>query len=1104
MDVFNDNNSDLCLDLSLDLDQNVDSGDEGQGFGEVDIELSLDSGLDFSSDGFDLSIDDGTTLSFSLEDDSEEIELNAASLLGGVADVSYRLRDYYKWSHSARQKLSVMLQSAQVERMVPTMLDFDFITDIKERQLVYGYVCQMLDDLTTDKRYADFSTEEAYEAARHALFEELHWTPNVHAERFYQVFVNYYEKNRRLSSVGEIKVNTTISQTVDLDAVRYAERVYYINSVPFQLLSRFTTDPAYTSEHDIPLKTASYGHFMSYVAEKTGKRAVTPTDVREGITSFLTGDDTLRYIGVSVEQALEFSTGELFRRFMVKEMEEGLFMPNGIVNLAGREFSDELLYEEFNILIASMRQDSISAEILALVLTILRSLHGKSVKFEMLIPLTLSTISYLAAFYTDRSMLHPVFYGYVGETESLTGEPMLEIGYEHDGDMQTTTLDNVLCKVVGDATGSFCVPLVYEDRLNSLVVCPPLEVAHQLFSVTGPSRVAVNGEISYDYRPTYEWLSTLSLASMGRDTSGELHSSNFYNHEGNPMLSVLRSYTNKFRETPDNVKVITMDAPGSCKLIGLQSNPKEPVEVCRLEVPGLPRVLDSASFIIDDGSAIVRYVVPGTGGEQVIVLEPGDFTSSVVSSASGDAHLEVPDFEKLFPSTTSAVGFEEETYYRAVVKLLCDRAALDYGSLLEDAKVKIARELFKVTHHSAIDTMVGTLILRQYLELIEKNNGTLDGFNFDTLKEVTLFVAGDGNALAYKKEMDDEVVHILEDIIAEGSMDVKDYARELDKLDFHLLAFQALSPGELSGEPDMQRYQALHYFPEFNARFRTLENQIVLLQALYEMGDDIAHILRKKSALYSVYSKVCTKDTVGSLEVKLKTGMKCTGEPRRLSATRQVLSNTLMNNFAILKYFALEHNMYGVLTGLEEVIERGNTGYRDIYTALREDIPMLREERVSLMSEEDFRKVVPNATVDTVFDEHPEVTMQLLCDGLVAEVASGVSLQVILAYDILTYYGRELFNLEESARENFNQVDDYANDFFSYLGSLIVSYCPVTGEAIGDIDGGLDRFSAYVRHREDFKGLLPMEQFERYRLRDTHLVHSGQLTEEELFGVGGQ
>lgn len=1105
------NDNDLSLEgLDLEMgDTSLDGIPLETEIADVVSSLGLD-GLDLSlgdaaGDGMD--IDDGSNIILNLGAEDEGID--ASTLLRTETDISKDFLDYSNYVVNARQKIQATATPVEAKRTMPAFTDFSFISNAQERQLVFGFFCAMLTDLTTEERYLNLTQEQAYKLLLDELFKELHYTPNVHANKFERIFNSFYERNKRIANAQAADQNVTLASLISMERLELAEVVYGVNSVPFNVVTRYFNDPSVVN-NKLTIKPSDYGELAQLIKRQKGGGSITHKDIYSFAGEFLTSEDTRNLLKLTEDQQLEFSLGELLRRFILQELNEGDFYPTGMEKLCSSTYSMDLLRQLYGSLVAGIQRQSFAAELLCLILELM---NGSAIMRaggddSYLINYTVGISRYLSAFIKDNAVVNPVFYTYIGYTEDGNHQKGFELGYAQGEQSLSVKSPDILCEVIGDNSNVYHIPLVYIDKNTKGAICPPAEVVEGVRKLAPSGKISVGGNICYRCEPTFAWMSSLNLASAAGPSEEQTNSEGI-GHGNNPLLDVLLRYHNKFDTSGAQPEVVSISAPGKCSVLGIKSGAKDNIKICQfLNSSGRQLNVDSGSCLIDDdGGLIVRYIDSSVLGEQVLVLDSGEYEAKVIEGDDASTDDKLPSLDNVIAGLSSdnlMVAAGVEGYYRAVAQRVCELNALDYESELETARRVLYRDLSKVIHFSAIDELLGATLANFYAETLELDQ--LGSFNLGTLKELWGFTQGEPNTLSDKKQLTEQ------DLVA-FKQEVKDYlgseayasllTETLDPVKAHLLCLQVCSRSELKQDIDPSLYYALHYIPSFNRQLSVMENQMVLIHALREIDDDIATILRKSSPAFSCYNTITTKETVTRMEANLKSGMKDKDIPPCLHITKDILFSELAENYAVVKYFVLERNLYGVLTELEECFAKGDERYKELYHELRAKgcAAIDADTSIGSISEEEFRVQVGDVDASTLLSVQDSL-LQLVFDGLIAEASANINLQVIKAYDIFTGYGHLIFNLGEESLQDFNDTSEFRDAFFSYVGSFYLTYCPVVGEAADEIDGGFDRYTAYLRNSKDFKTPFDLTALEQFQLRDLKLV-SGLESGETLAAQSG-
>ena len=348
--------------LDFDLAEDFDDGDTLD-IAEADaVVLELESNLGISD--LDFSDVDMTTgsdtpasdLNFDLTIDDDLGELEASTLLKTEVDISQILLEYSNYVSNIKQKILAATSQAVIKRTMPLYHEFSFISPEKDRQMVYGFFCSMLEDLTTEEKYIDYTEEQAYNVMIDALYNELYYTPNIFENKFRRIFSSFYERNKKLLRAQVNGTVPTLSTLIDKEALERADLVYTINSVPFNWVTRFFQDSTI-----IPLRAtinvSEYGELCQQMRKELGKRTITFEDVLKYIGIFLTSKRTLDLLNLTENQGLEFSIGELLRRYVVYELNSGDFFPTGLEKLVTTVYSDKLLLQLYQALSALRRSN---------------------------------------------------------------------------------------------------------------------------------------------------------------------------------------------------------------------------------------------------------------------------------------------------------------------------------------------------------------------------------------------------------------------------------------------------------------------------------------------------------------------------------------------------------------------------------------------------------------------------------------------------------------------------------------------------------------------------------------------------------------------------
>lgn len=735
--------------------------------------------------------------------------------------------------------------------------------------------------------------------------------------------------------------------------------------------------------------------------------------------------------------------------------------------------------------------------------------------YEYLMLLT----KYMISLMYDAPYVRPVVYftpnPVPGESEEF------DLNYYYREKYYSVREHGLLVNVVGDQRAAYLIPFVSAiDRDSRNVTCydetdgrpsyPPCVVfpLHQLFidlqeaiksAGAASKKLKIDGTTEYRYIPSLAWVVSRSYSSqqdIDAAHSGEQHNS----RTSHPLLRTLLAYTNKFEPERFPVTAGLMTTPQ-----GLTAHYIE--EKGDATSPGsmrLVNVLQGESFVSDkgtisvddsDGALVMRYYL-GEGNDEegkTIVLERDQFALQAFVSSVEQAKAMPPVGSYVQLGTDRPTSYEVFPELRSINKRLCVLNALEYEEELESVRLVIMRDLKNVAVTYHMDTLLAYGLLIEYAGLI-KPGDDVDPVNFESLRALIHIVMGPVPELDEKSQWDESCREYLLSAIAASKIGVGDLCIYLDQFDVNVMALQGLSNSETSNIVDRTRYMALHALPGVHARLRNLEERMLLLRVLNEIGSDIAPILRKKSPMLTAYNDITTADTLDEVEASLKSGMKGGKKFDAFPLTRSVLSAEVGGSTPILKYFALERNVHGILaTAAYSDDPQEKEIYEKLYGSLglgAEGMPQILK-----MDERAFMNAPFAISLETACSSNRGLLLKLIERGLLADTSARVDLHVIKAFDLLISYGVHLFdlkgnNLENQYAEDFDDVSEYMDFFYSYVGSFLVSYCFLQDEAVTGEASNADRVVTFRESPSGFVHSADMSRFASYDLVDMRTVIS--------------
>lgn len=879
---------------------------------------------------------------------------------------------------------------------------------------------------------------------------------------------------------------------------------------------------------------------------------MTVGDLMDCVNYTLSYQNMMGTLHLSQTDVTRLSTGEMLRRFLLLEKEEELLEFSNFhpaheafksttatmlerVNVPFSQDAQERMAQiapTYSFLCApfyaegkgkvSAVTDSITHELLYYLLLIYyrgvkdtRSNPRAYEEFLMLLT------PYLLGVMLNAPYVHPVIYFTPNPVSDTDNE--FELNYFLNSRYYSVREKGLLISVVGDQRTAYLIPMVAavdRDSRNVTCItdedegvrsaCSPCVVfpLHQLFldlqaatksAGAASKRMRIDGVTEYCYTPSFAWVVSRSYASQ-QEIDAVHESESRVSRTSNPLLNTLLTYTNSFEPERFPVTAGSVSTEEGLTVLYVSEGADTPagVNIHLVEVLRGETVLSdkgTMGFDETDGSLIMRYF-ENEGEEergQTIIAEHGTYEVNEL--------LTLEQGTKRMPPVTSYVdiGPQAPAYRYALPELqsinkrLCALNALEYDEELEDVRTIIMRDLKNVVVSYHVDTLLAGNLLKEYAQRI-KVDDHVEAVNFESMRALMHIVLGPVSEIDEKEQWDSDCLKVLERALAASSLNVADLCIYLDQFDPNVIALQGLSNSETSNVIEYNRYMSLHVLPGVHERLRSLEERMLLLRVLREIGSDIEPILRRKSPMLTAYNDVTTADKLDEVESSLKSGMKGGKRFDAFPLTRKVLAAEVGGSTPILKYFALERNVHGIMaTAMYSEDEQERAIYEKFEECL--GLNAAGMPKLTQMDERTFLRAPFAVSIETACSRNRGLLLKLIERGLLSESSAAVDIRVLKAFDLIITYGLDLFEMKDVGLENpfaedFDDVSEYLKYFYSYAGSFLISYCFLQDEAVAMEASSADRVVAYREGGAGFVHATDLSLFAEYDLSDMRTVIS--------------
>lgn len=895
-------------------------------------------------------------------------------------------------------------------------------------------------------------------------------------------------------------------------------------------------------------------YLRSTGARPVDMSSITVGTLLDCINYMLSPQNMSSTLHLSQDDVISLSIGELLRRYLLLEKDEdifdmSLFNPvSGFPQITSTTATD---FERVNVQFsADMQQrlgqltplyaflrapfykegretityhtDSIVHEILYYIYLVLElGLDDRKEEVRAAYEYLMLLTPFMISLMLNAPYVHPVLYYTPNPIPGSDNE--FELNYYIGGRYYSVHENGLLINVVGDQRSAYLIPFVaVVDRTSRNVValddsgedgvraqCPPCVVMpfHQLFTDlqvatksagAASKKMKIDGTTEYCYTPSLAWVVSRSYSSQ-QDVDNALEGDAHSSRTTNPLLNTLLNYTNSFapEATPVVAGIALMDNGLSALYVkqGVSSDGGDARLISVVQGDTVVSTKGTLGFDENDGALVMRYFPDGSGVEegQTVIAESGDYEVSELKTAEQQAKVMPPieAYVELGPIGNGDCDCKAEL--RSINQRLCALNALEYEEELSEVRTIIMRDLKNVAVTYHMDTLLAYKLVGEY-EAITPEGADMETVNFNSLKALVHIILGPEPLVDDYESWCEECRPIFEKVRKAGMIAVSDLCIYLDQFDPNIIALQGLSNSETSNVIDPERYMALHALPGVHARLRDLEERMLLLRILNEIGKDIEPVLRKRSPMLTAYNDVTTADTLDDVESSLKSGMKGGKQFDAFPLTRQVLNAEVGGSTPILKYFALERNVHGIMaTAVCSEDPQEKEIYQRFYDGL--GLGAAGMPKVLQMDERAFLNAPFAISLETACSRNRGLLLKLIERGLLADTSARISIYVLKAFDLLCTYGAELFGMkapemQDRFYEDYNDVTEYLPHFYTYVGSFLVSYCPLQDDAVMGEASDADRAITYRSGVGGFVHSTDMSKFSEYDVVDMRTVVS--------------
>lgn len=938
---------------------------------------------------------------------------------------------------------------------------------------VFRVFHRILIDLSVQPKYQQYSPEDCLRVSKELLSANAKWTPRLNDDVYSASFLRWHQSFRKLAGTTGKVDDSDLAAVVDLTELRVAHEVFTLNSRLFNMVTNYLNDPDMTNG-DEASDPKAYGELcLSYVRDMNLTR-LTLADVRNLILRYFGSPELADALRMSTGDLLIYSVGELLRRYMLFELNAGIFYPVSIQ----RAEADKHVAALITALDKCMTDGSVAAEILYMILLLFYQSPKRAMP-HLLDEFSEDLFNYLNTFLDEPRIVNPLFYGNV---TSKDGVFFLDYA---DGEMMgTVESPDVLCKIVGTKHNTYVYPRVAVDEKSGRVICPSPELLTSLRSVNKGGRMKIYGGMRFEFSPTVGWLVQNKILAIDTNTKNDVKDTGI-SGEANSLLQMMLEYNNSFSAEEQEVSPSILQQNEYSRVIyGVDNvSGSEGLLIAAMTTASNPPapIASGGLMVYIENTAALQYTT--VAGDIEDTSFPADGLENVAASVESDGskmeHINIDTILQADFSDIKEVPYEE---YQRAVRQLCEMATLDYDEETLYVQGILARDLFYLIGVPRLDGVLASRVLQLFQQFAQNNNG-VDRFNFPTLQELADIVLGKPNILDASKEYDEAAKKFLLEDAPKALISVKDVCAELDNTNLDVLALQVLSVNQISRAADTEMYLAYRQLPGVHSRLKLLENKMVVLRVFSLLREQGLTVFSKFTPLVKVYNEEVTEQTIKEVHYTLKEKMHRKldiGKSFSLPLVRRIVEEPLNPDTSMFKYFALERDAYSLVLEMQRHGEK----YSGLASHLLETVGLPGNTKLAKVSVNEFKKHVKREDVERMFSQNKDELLALLECGFISEITSLGMFQVTRAYDLFNTFYKVLVGNGVESDGNVSTETTLVD----YAASFIVSYAPTIGAAANAIDGGEDRSSVFATNTDDFYCGVDGELLKQYNLTDMRLI----------------
>lgn len=1062
---------------------------------DIDLDIDLDADTEFSDDlipavddiaidlDIDIDIDDFGLEPIDFDDVEEDDFLTDNYVSIDYTDKLPKLLQHIRAAQNDIKKLESIKASEislPLKRENYSFLDdniFSIYVDIWKEAIQQGLPSkeELLETIYTIFQNIEYSLRLAKTAFEEAYFSDYKLVyNNILAARKKEE-----EKNTICTPEEQQKIQETIS-------VLTAATTFFKHC-----------DTLIRKEQDINQNGIIRNYFPNLQTDiLTGVPIETVRDVQNALLDFVTSKDVATLIETKLNiNCSGFCAGEILRLIMIMDSDSfsQFYCPE-------EEITIDIAFDIINRLYADFAEGSIHAYLLLCCYAIIICGELKNAEKELL-TFAKEYVDFLTMLKEkDNAILNPVMIQELEWKDNKTYAKCSKGGICEIDDFYT---------IIGVSSKTIIIPIVNHCHCSNKNCSGCLFAAPEFFAsvIDWLGEGTLEGSLSESLRCRIT-LKPKLLSKFGIPTAFDIKDAAYQEQVDNTSIRWfldIQEYIDRFtfEEDYSEAKVFQFTYQGVIdsemselgnttdayvSLLGMEKESSN--NIIRLDINSTT-ILDG-TWDVTENELILYFTKPSSVMEQTLILPLQECFIQEQNKEVSTKNSNKPDTAQYLGLPVSLSNNTE--MIQELASEICNLTGLSYDIEIENARNRILTNYYHLLQFPVLKDFLLSMIASSYLNWLNTEECRNDWVNFSMLKMLLNTIHADASTLSSVDKCTDLTPEIIANVKAQilSGTSLDSIVDKISHIDLDLLATNYSAQTAEVSQEQMELYKVALALPSISNILITLENKMIIAFALYIYRKELMPIFSVNSTLLKVFKSEVSSASLAENIATVQKKFKNCKNLNLFSTVSKLLTfrndNSKNSLYTILKFFILKEELFDIVTLLLELEDYEFTD--KILSVLKQCGNVYnRDFFLSMKNKEEFTKQVKHSTIVNIYSNYFSEFLEYLYLGIHAETTKNGTANLLVAYDILSVFFEELA-IDLDTTFPALEYKDFTDDFFSFFGTLYVTYGYVEDEAVMDTSEIKDRVYSFHQHPESFP-FINSPYFQSLPLKD--LLYTGDV-----------